>query len=97
MPFYIPKTRSPEIIDFSRNRFVPVISSHNILGECMPLYFRYVHQDGTYTDIAIDRVLRKEENLCRIIYYCTATVHDIRQQVVLVFHKDVSKWSVGLD
>lgn len=96
MPFYTYRSRQPETIDLSRNHFVSVIASHNTMGKCIPLYFRYIYQDGTYSDVAIDRIERTEEDLCRIRFYCYMTVNDIRRPVTLTYHKDFSKWSVRL-
>lgn len=74
--------------------FVPVIASYNSSGQCRPLYFRFQYQDGTYSDIAIDRVLSCQSRLASIFFTCSVTVGEVKTQVVLQFHRKENKWSI---
>lgn len=47
-----------EYIDLSSRRYVPVIASFNVKGDCVPLYFRYIFADDSYTDIPLDELLK---------------------------------------
>ncbi len=74
--------------------FVPVIASYNSSGQCRPLYFRFQYQDGTYSDIAIDRVLSCRSCLASLFFTCDVTVGEVKTQVILQFHRKENKWSI---
>lgn len=94
MPFYTKPRHTPEPIDFTNHRFVPVIVSYNTDGACVPLYFRYLYQDGSRDDVAIDRVVDTKETMWNVAYHCDITANDRRCRIVLTFHKDLNKWSL---
>lgn len=94
MAFYSAREHTLEKIDFTRYRYVSVIASYNTFGKCIPLYFRYMYSDGTYSDIAIDRVVYTTANSYHTAYTCDITVHDCRERILLTYHKDYNKWSV---
>lgn len=74
--------------------FVPVIASYNIAGQCRPLYFRFQYRDGTYSDIAIDRVLSSRPSLSSIFFTCDVTIGEVKTQVILQLHRKDNKWSI---
>ncbi len=86
--------RKPTELEGSRFHFVPVIASFNSAGECRPLYFRFVYPDGTYTDIAIDKVISFHSAPMFPSYVCLITIGDTRTQVTLRFHSRENRWSV---
>lgn len=94
MPYYIPRPRPVEKINLSTNHFVSVIASYNVNGKCVPLYFRYVYTDGTYSDIAVDRVIDTRVTICNTAYVCDTTVNDLKKRIVLTFHNDYKKWTL---
>lgn len=97
MPFYEPEPIPCEAIDPALNMFVPVIASYNAEGECRPLYFRYISQDGAYHDISVSRVLTKKQNsVFGTIYQCEYMDHGYRKEVALYFHRRENKWSLRL-
>lgn len=96
MPYYIPRPQPPEQIDLTAKHIVPVIASYNISGECIPLYFRYIHQDGAHTDIAIDRLIDRRTTICHTAYICLITIADQKKQIQLTYHKDYNKWTVHI-
>lgn len=75
--------------------FIPVIASYSVGGNCVPLYFRYPMEDGTYHDITIARVISQRPNVSfGTIYLCEIFNHDRRMQVYLYFHRVTNKWSL---
>ncbi len=92
MSFNTVKSIPKEYIDLSYNRTLPVIASFNVRGDCVPVYFRYTFADGTYTDIAIDRVSIMDKRFRQTIYECIITANDIRQKVTLTYFREDGLW-----
>ena len=88
------KPRRNEYIDLSFMRTVPVIASFNIRGDCVPLYFRYIFSDGTYTDIAIDRIADIDKRFRQTTYICDVTINDMHKKVTLTHFRDDGMWSL---
>jgi len=88
------KTLQKEYINLPRNRTVPVIASFNAHGDCVPLYFRYTFSDGTYSDIAIDRVIMTDKRFRQTAYVCDITVNDARKRVTFTHFRDDGMWAL---
>ncbi|WP_367566893.1 hypothetical protein [Lacrimispora sp.] len=86
--------RRNEYIDLSFMRTVPVIASFNARGDCVPVYFRYIFSDGTYSDIAIDRVIMTDKRFRQTCYVCDVTVNDARQRVTFTYFRDDGMWAL---
>ena len=95
MPYTVP-LNPKEYIDLSSKRNVPVIASFNIQGNCVPLYFRYIYEDGTHTDIAIDRIVEMKRGSSKTSYVCDVTTYDIRHRITLVHFRDRGLWSLNV-
>ena len=94
MPFYIDRPCPKETIDLSYNRTLPVIASFNARGDCVPIYFRYIFSDGTYTNIAIDRVVNIDKRFRQTTYICDVTANDTRQKVTLTYFREDGLWAL---
>lgn len=82
-------------IDLSVKKKVSVIASFNEKGDCVPLYFRYVFHDGSYTDIQIERIIETRRAAPHTFYTCYVTTYDIRRKIDLVHHRDEGTWTLN--
>ncbi len=87
---------SQKYIDLSSSRKVPVIASFDVKGDCIPLYFRYNFEDGTYTDISIDRIIKTEKGSSKTAYTCYVTTYDIRRTIKIVYFKEQGFWAINV-
>ena len=82
-------------IDLSVKKKVPVIASFNEKGDCVPLYFRYVFHDGSFTDIQIDRIDEMRRASPKTYYFCYVTTYDVRHRIKLVHNRERGTWSLN--
>lgn len=95
MPFFEPYTVKTETIHPDQTPFVSAIVSYNKSGQCRPLYFRFEHPDGTYSDVAVSRLISTKPNsLFGTIYQCEVIWNNKKIQVSLYYHKAENKWSL---
>lgn len=94
MPFHTANPQPKETINLTYRHTVPVIASFSASGDCVPVYFRYTFSDGTYTDIAIDRVENVDKRFRQTTYICDVTVNDARQRVTLTHFREDGLWTL---
>ena len=94
MSFNTAKPQPKKTIDLIYNRTLPVIASFRARGDCVPVYFRYTFSDGTYTDVAIDRVVDTDKRFRQTTYICDVTVNGIRQRVELTHFREDGLWTL---
>ncbi len=82
-------------INLSARINVPVIASFNTKGDCIPLYFRYIFPDDSYTDFSIDRIIETKRGSRKTTYICEVTVYDIRHTIKLVHFLDQELWAIN--
>jgi hypothetical protein len=95
MPFFDNKPKPTYKLDLDKNKYVPVIASYDAEGNCKPLYFRYINQDGTSEKISVDRVEKAVNNsLFGMNYYCVITINEVQMMVILYHANDDNKWAL---
>ena len=82
-------------INLAARREVPVIASFNEKGDCVPLYFRYIFYDGSFTDIPIDRIIEKRTTTAHTFYTCYVNTYDIRRKIDLVHNRSKGTWTLN--
>lgn len=82
-------------INLSARREVPVIASFNGKGDCVPLYFRYIFYDGSFTDIQIERIIEVRKASPHAFYICYVTTYDIRRKIDLVHNRSQGTWTLN--
>lgn len=95
MPF-VEKSKIPnEIIDYSKNEFIPVICSFDTEGNYVPVYFGLTLPDGERKRIKINNVQWKKPNsIFGMIYCCDIILNDINHIVYIYYHDKMKKWSL---